>query len=235
MPSAGPGGGLSDPERILLWDLDGTLVDTREDLTRAINLLLGDLGFPQLSRETIVRHIGKGIRNLVDRSLEESGRPPATDAERRRAVELFYRHYGTCLLDTTRPYPGIESTLGALREAGRRMAVVTNKPESMSRTILEGLDLLSCFTVVVGDGTVPARKPDPAPLLHALRLCDPAAGPERAALIGDSLIDVETGRNAGTPVCAVGWGFGNPAELRAAHPAWWAETQAELDQLLLAG
>ena len=216
----------------LLWDLDGTLVDTGRDLAQAVNRMLGDYGYEVLPEEAVISHVGKGVRNLVTRCLEERGHTLSTEEERVDAMASFGRHYRDCLLDTTHPYPGIPELLADLADAGRRMAVVTNKPQHFSDRILDALDLRRHFGFVLGEGLLLARKPDPEPLLFALERCDPHAAASRAVLIGDSWVDVRAARNAQMRSCAVAWGLGVPQEARDERPDWWVESVPQLRDLL---
>jgi phosphoglycolate phosphatase len=201
-----------------LFDLDGTLVESRHDLATAINRMRGDLGMPPLPEERITCHIGWGARNLVARCLRPQGSPvpsPEPDPqapspeEVEKALGLFRRHYDDCLLDTTRPYEGIPELL---EEAWRRqfpLAVVTNKPEGFTRKILAGLGLADPFAVVVGGDSAPKPKPWPDPLLLACQRL--GVEPSSALMIGDSPTDLKAAREAGCPVALVAWGL-NPAE-----------------------
>lgn len=222
-----------DPFRALLWDLDGTIVDSRHDLATAVNRLLADLDLPSLSPPTIISHVGRGARNLVTECLAEAGRTLTDDAETNQVLAGFARHYDRCLLDETRPYPGMTKLLARLRDAGRPMAVVTNKPERMTWRILEGLKLSSCFQVVLGDLPGRPRKPDPEPLRIALDLMGRADDPTRSMMIGDTRIDLEAARAAGVPSCGVAWGLVDPEEVRLAGPDWWVKDVRELSRLLL--
>ena len=220
-----------DPFRALLWDLDGTIIDSRHDLATAVNRLLADMELPALSLGGVVTHVGKGARNLVAQCLKDAGRSLSED-EFNRALAGFARHYDRCLLDRTRPYRGMKSLLRRLRDSGRLMAVVTNKPERMTWRILEGLDLSSCFQVVLGDLPGRPRKPDPAPLHMALEMMGRGDDPTRAMMIGDSLMDLEAARAAGVPSCGVAWGLVDAEVVRAAGPDWWVEDVRELSALL---
>ena len=112
------------------------------------------------------------------------------------------------------------------------MAVVTNKPDALSKKLITALELDQYFSLVVGDGVLPVRKPDAAPVLHALEQCAPDVQRDQVIMIGDSMIDVEAGRNAGVGVCGVGWGFGNSAEMREAGVDYWLETLEDLPLLI---
>jgi phosphoglycolate phosphatase len=190
-----------DPDtRLVVFDLDGTLVDSLRDLAEAINELLIESGLDPLPHDHIGRMVGDGAATLVSRAFTAAGRaqPPGTLA---RFLALYNRR----LLTFTRPYPGVPETLECLA-ATHALAVLTNKPLSATREILDGLGLARHFGAVVGgDGPFP-RKPDPAGLLH---LCDIAHVPARnALLVGDSMVDWQTARAAGSRICLAAYGFG---------------------------
>ena len=194
--------------RLLVFDLDGTLVDSRRDLATAVNATRTDLRLAELSLEEVVAKVGEGARNLVRRAL-----PPEIQGPRfEEAFDTFVAHYSRVCLDTTLPYPGLEELLPRL---ARRLplAVLTNKPEATSRRVLEGLDLASHFSSIVGGDTLPLRKPDPAGLHH---LAAPlGVGPQALVLVGDSAIDQATARAAGSRFVLVEWGFASPGERAA--------------------
>jgi phosphoglycolate phosphatase len=150
-----------------------------------------------------------------------------------RAVLDFRALYAKCLLDTTRPYPGMAELLGRLVSTGTRLAVVTNKPEDLSRRILDGLGLADRFDLLLGGESLPVRKPDPAPLLHALATI--GVSTSNAAMVGDSEIDIEASRAAGVPVAAVTWGFVAEARLIAARPDHISRDAADLEDWLTRG
>ena len=219
----------------------------------AINWMLHEYGYPPLPLATVVGHVGKGAENLVARCLEEyghrlegdpgSGGPPSlrvpvgphpgTVAE---ALALFERHYTDHLTDETRVYPGVANLIQELAGEGRRMAVVSNKPERFSRDILRHLQLDSCFVTVVGGETLPTRKPSPEPLLHAIAVCrsrESTSSAAKAAMIGDTWIDAVAARAAGVPVILVGWGLGDRKTAREAGPDAWVESTEALRALLV--
>ena len=199
--------------RAVLFDLDGTLVETRQDIATGVNGMLAERGVDPLAVEQVGQHVGRGARVLVTRCLAERGVTLRTDEEISAAYESFHRAYSAHLLDTTRPYPDVEVMCARLERAGTAMAIVSNKPEDLSRRVLEGVGLAHFFPVVLGGDSLPVRKPDPAPLFRALSLL----GIEGAALmVGDSEIDIQAARAAGMPVAAVAWGFGSQEDLRAA-------------------
>jgi phosphoglycolate phosphatase len=187
--------------RLAIFDLDGTLVDSVDDLAAAVNHALARVELPPRSRDEVQRFIGNGARVLLERAL-------GSHQERlEEALAAWREHYDTHLLDHTRPYPGV---VEALARATATLAVQTNKPGPMARRILEGLGLLSRFAVVMGGGEAPP-KPDPAGVRAILARL--GARPEEAAFVGDSLVDVETARNAGLTFVGVTWGLVSRDEL----------------------
>ena len=200
------------PVATFLFDLDGTLVDSVLDLALGVNLLRAELELKPLPAATVRGYVGDGATALVRRAL------PAGLFSTER-LQRFLTLYGTHLLDRTRPYPGILPFLEARR--GRPMAVVTNKPLQLTLELLEGLGLRSFFPVVLGGDSCPAKKPDPAPLLAALRALNAEA--QGAVMIGDHHTDLKAGRAAGVRTCFCTWGMGNdggiPSDFRAATPA----------------
>ena len=188
--------------QLIVFDLDGTLVDSRRDLANATNALLVECGAPPLSEDRIGRMVGDGAATLVARAFAADAIAQPPDA-----LDRFLRIYGEHLLDHTRPYPGIPEALDYLRSR-RHLAVLTNKPLAASRRILEALSLASYFppdAVFGGDGPFP-RKPDPTALRH---LAAQAGVPlHDTVLVGDSAIDWRTARAAGAAACLVRYGFG---------------------------
>lgn len=190
---------------VVVFDLDGALVDSWEDLAASANALLTQYGGRPLSPRAVAQMVGDGARALVERAFAAAGlgAPPAD------ALPRFLAIYDRHLLDRTRPYRGVPALLRRL--AGRvRLAIVTNKPLAATRRILDGTGLARFFeTVVAGDGEL-GRKPEPAGLQHVMRhLGTPA---DRTLLVGDSAIDLETARRAGTWICLARYGFGFRAD-----------------------
>jgi phosphoglycolate phosphatase len=187
--------------RLIVFDLDGTLVDSSRDLATAVNRALQRVapGTPLLPEETVRSFIGSGARVLVTRCLAHAGIPrPVEDV-----LPVFFEAYAGCLLDTTRLFPGAEEALDRLRD--RRLAVLTNKPGGMSRAILHGLGVTDRFFRVYGGDDLAVRKPDPAGLRHLSAEAGVPAG--EAVMVGDSSIDVRTGRAAGAFTAGVTYGF----------------------------
>jgi phosphoglycolate phosphatase len=197
---------------LIVFDLDGTLVDSRRDIATSVNELLEQWGRPGLPAERIYGYIGNGVRALLARSLGETS-PRELD----RAVEAYLPLYRRHLLDTTRPYPGVRESLQALA-AGRVLAVLTNKPRAESEALLSGLALRHFFRWVHGGEDFPERKPSP---IGIHRLLERSGAPaERALMVGDSGVDVETARNAGIAMCLVNYRSSAlpPGEVTALDP-----------------
>jgi len=210
----------------MVFDLDGTLVDSRADLVTSVAHMLEALGHPGRSREEISGFIGRGVAHLIRQSLPEGAREPA---EVERAIGIFRAHYAAHLADHTRAFEGIPEALGTL-SARAPLAVLTNKPGDLARSLLEQIGLAPRFEVVLGDGDVPARKPDPAGLVHACHRL--GALPGDTWYVGDLPLDVETGRGAGCRVTVVTWGLGDRAALEAAKPDRVLERPSALAELL---
>jgi phosphoglycolate phosphatase len=210
--------------RLLVFDLDGTLVDSSRDLAAALNAALARVapGAPSIALDVVVSFVGEGARILVERSLRHAGVDVAPEA----VLPVFFECYGERLLDTTRLYPGVAEALDALD--GFPLAVLTNKPGPFSRTILEGLGVAGRFARIWGYGDVAARKPDPVGLLRLAE--ELGASPADTWMIGDSAIDVRTGRAAGARVAGVTWGL-DPAGVRAASPDRLLGSAAEIPPL----
>jgi phosphoglycolate phosphatase len=185
--------------RVLIFDLDGTLIDSRLDLVHSVNATLDHLGRPPLPHETIESYVGNGVAMLMLRSLGGE----ASEAETLRAQEFFLSYYRAHMLDNTVPYPGVMEALASLR--GREMAVLTNKPVRFSEDILKGLGMAPYFSFVYGGNSFESKKPDPVGVHTLLR--NLAAQPREAMMVGDSAVDVRTARNAGI-WCCVTYGLG---------------------------
>jgi len=187
--------------RLVVFDLDGTLVDSSLDLANAVNAMLGDLGVHRLPDPEIVAMVGEGAAVLVRRALAASRLDPETPG----ALDRFLDHYNAHLLDHTRPYPGMSETLEHLA-ARTPLAVLTNKPGYATARVLEGLDLQGYFRATIGGDTSFGRKPAPAGLAHLATIVDAAIG--SVLLVGDSPVDLATARHAGARICLARYGFG---------------------------
>jgi phosphoglycolate phosphatase len=206
--------------RLAVLDLDGTLVDSVDDLHASVSHALATLGLPPRSREEIRSFVGEGARVLVARAIAPR------DELLEPALAAWRAHYAEHCLDQTLAYPGIPAVLAG---AGRTLAVLTNKPGAMARKILDGLGLLARFAAVVGGDEAP-RKPDPTGLRELMVRA--GSSPAGTVLVGDSRHDVETARAAGVEVVAVTWGLGSRDELARAGATRFAESAADLARWL---
>ena len=194
--------------RHVVLDLDGTLVDTKDDLAAAVNVTLAALGLPLQDPGALLGYVGNGARVLLERALGS-----AHGARIEEGLDVFMPWYREHLLDHAAIYAGLRAVLDILAGEGAVFSVLTNKPADMSAKMLTGLDLDVLCPRLVGGDTLPVRKPDPTGLRQLIDAADVAAS--ATLMLGDSAIDVATGRNAGIATCAVFWGF-NGAAVRGA-------------------
>lgn len=192
----------------IIFDLDGTLIDSAPDLHAAANKMLAKLGHPSLSRETIVSFIGNGVPKLVERSLKVFGIPSTKEAE-----DMFRSFYAADPFTHSAPYPGVVTCLESLKSKGFKLGVCTNKPEEPARIILDGLNLTQFFDVIVGGDTYPSLKPDPAPLLG----CAQKLNSHPALYVGDSETDALTATNAKMAFALYSGGYRNSSTDEMAH------------------
>ena len=208
--------------RLIVYDLDGTLVDTRKDITRAANQMLARMGLPPLPEKEICGYVGLGLKRLVESCLKTEH--PAKVEEGTKIYRAFYTEH---LLDHAVLYPGVIEVLEHFRR--RRQAVITNKPNPYSRQILEALGVAGHFTeIIAGDSEYP-KKPDPKSLRAVMRR--EGAAPAATLFVGDSPIDVETGSKAGVLTVGVAQGFCGRTELERAGPDHLVEGFPELLEL----
>jgi phosphoglycolate phosphatase len=198
---------------LLIFDLDGTLIESKWDIATAVNLTLNDLGLPTRDQEEIFSFVGDGIKRLLRLAVGEENQ-----SRYEEALRVFRGHYLAHCLDRTRFYPGIETVLTHF--ARKHKAVATNKSLEYTTRILEGLGAHH-FACVVGGDNGYGLKPEPGMLLKILD--DLNVEKDRAVLIGDSTNDITGGHNAGIRVCAVGYGMGNREKMAACNPDWFIE------------
>ncbi|MBP5639188.1 MAG: HAD hydrolase-like protein [Victivallales bacterium] len=187
--------------KILIFDLDGTLIDSREDLAYAVNLTRADYGLPPLSLQTVVSYVGDGIYNQMKRGFSDA----TFDWDLEEVVNVDRKHYSEHLLDKTKAYPGVIETLQKLKSEFK-LAVVTNKPDDCARTILGGLGILPLLDTVVGGGRTVKLKPDPEPL--RLAMAETQSGTEGSWVVGDHRTDLGAAVNTGLKGCFCAYGFG---------------------------
>lgn len=204
---------------LILWDLDGTLVDSRQDLVEATNIAMKAMGYPQVPFDGFSSMVGRGVRHLVTQALP----PDAPERTVEEATEIFLDWYRIHLADHTRFYPGMAE--GISRFAGAS-AVVSNKREELCRSLISRLGSDHLFRAIVGGDTCPERKPHPAPLLQVMKTL--GVSPDRVLMVGDSAVDVEAGVRAGVRVCGVLWGLGDPSENPAFMPDFLVSSPQEL-------
>lgn len=212
----------------VIFDLDGTILDTIEDLAAAGNWVCRQNGWPEHSVEEYKSMVGHGIPNLVSRFTPQGSQSPLLLAN---TVSQFSDYYGEHNLEKTRPYPGIPEMLGRLKAAGIQMAVYSNKADRFSRELVDRF-FPGVFQLVRGKVRGVPVKPDPAGIYGVLKELD--ADPAGTLFVGDSSVDIRTGHNAGLLACGVTWGFRSRESLVEAGADMLADTAAELEGLLLA-
>lgn len=188
----------------IVFDLDGTLVDTAPDLVAATNHTLSELGLPAVKEANLRKHIGYGARHMITTSLAQLGQRPS-EPETDQLLRVFLDYYEANISVLSKPFDGAIETLEALTEKGCRLAVCTNKREDLARRVLSDLDLLPRFHALAGRDTFPVHKPDPRHLTGVIELAGGSSS--NAVMIGDTTVDVKTARAAGLPVVACTFGY----------------------------
>jgi phosphoglycolate phosphatase len=208
---------------VLIFDLDGTLVDSKQDLTASVNYIRNQFNLPDLTEEEIARFIGNGALMLIRRALG----PKATEANVQAGLQMFLSYYRTHMLDSTVLYPGVRDTLDKLRDC--KLAVLTNKPVHFSCAMLDGLGIYRQFAAVYGGNSFDHKKPDPVGVYQILS--DTNGHRERTWMIGDSAVDVLTGRNAGIRTCGVTYGYAT-STFAEAPPDFLIDNFSDLEELV---
>jgi phosphoglycolate phosphatase len=209
------------PVDLLIFDLDGTLIESKWDIATAVNLTLNELGLPTRPQEEIFSFVGDGIKRLLRLAVGEARQPAYDDA-----LRVFRGHYLAHCLDRTRFYPGVETVLTHF--ADKHKAVATNKSLEYTTKILEGLGAHH-FAYIVGGDNGYGLKPEPGMLVRVMEALN--VDRERTVLVGDSTNDINGGHNAGIRVCAVGYGMGNREKMAACGPDWFIERPEDLLEL----
>lgn len=190
--------------RLLIFDLDGTLLDTSQDITNAINHAIKPLGLKPLSVKKTTSMVGYGITKLIENLVSAQFQ--------KKTLNRFLEYYSKHLLDNTKPYPQVKETLSEL--VNYKKAVISNKRESYSREVLDGNGLLEFFDIILGSDSVAERKPSPAPIFEVLKRAD--VSKEEAVIIGDSNFDIDAGKAAGIKTIAVTYGYRSKENLKEA-------------------
>jgi phosphoglycolate phosphatase len=212
--------------QLAIFDLDGTLIDSKQDLVDATNAMRVHMGMAPLSDELVTSYIGSGAPVLIQRALGTE----VTDQQVAQGLEFFLKHYFAHMLDKTVLYPGVREALDELRAAGVPMAVLTNKPIANSLAIVEGLGLSGHFFRVYGGDSFAVKKPDPIGI-DTLR-AELNVAREESIMVGDSHIDIKTARNAGVPACGVTFGL-QPETLAAEPPDLLVDDLRELARYVI--
>lgn len=186
---------------LVIFDLDGTLIDSKLDLVHSVNAARGLMNLPPISDALVSSYVGNGAPVLMRRALG----PEASEADVARGLEFFLAYYRAHMLDNTRLYPGVREALDRLRDTDAKMAVLTNKPVRFSRSIVEGLGLTKHFFQVYGGNSFEQKKPDPIGIETLLR--ESGLAREGTIMVGDSGVDIQTARNAKVQACGVSYGF----------------------------
>jgi phosphoglycolate phosphatase len=211
--------------RLLIFDLDGTLIDSKLDLAHAVNATRESMGMSPLEHDRIYSYVGNGAPLLVRRSIGME----ASDADVAKALEFFLAYYHEHMLDYTVLYPGVKQTLGELAGRGKNLAVLTNKPVRSSRAILEGLGIAEYFFEVYGGNSFEQKKPHPIGIERLMQELGVPA--EQTLMVGDSAVDIQTARNASVRSCGVTYGF-QPETLVATPPDYLIDGMPELLQVI---
>ena len=207
---------------LIVYDFDGTLVDTFADIAGSVNLALTEMGLNPLDKKTIRGNIGSGMFNLMTRSLMKSG---CNDIE--TSVLLFQKHYSHHLLDQTNFYPNGKEIVEYFFD--KKNAILSNKPISFIEKILKALSFSKPFDSIIGGDSLDVKKPDPKGLLLMMNKFN--CPPEKTLMVGDSAIDIETGKHAGVITCGVTYGLGNLHSLTNSNPDFLIDSLSQLKSL----
>ncbi len=217
---------MSEPKRLLIFDLDGTLIDSQRDLANSVNASRDHLGLEPIADQLIYSYVGNGAPVLIRRALGPEA--PQTDVD--KALEFFLHFYHDHMLEHTKLYPGVRLALDRLHEAGHRLAVLTNKPWRISEAIVEGLGLKAHFQRVYGGNSFAEKKPHPVGIDTLVSELNWPR--ETTIMVGDSSVDIRTARNAGVMACGVTYGF-QPETLKTDPPDLLIDNMTELADYVL--
>jgi phosphoglycolate phosphatase len=216
--------------RMVMIDLDGTLINTAPDLADSVNIMLERMGRDPWPLEKVSRWIGNGVSRLVKRALTDSMDGEPDSADYKKAYQLFLEAYGENVSLKSRPYDGVITGLDELKAQGFRLACVTNKAEAFTLPLLADLGLDHYFELIVSGDTLPKKKPDPLPLTHACEFF--GITPDHGLLVGDSANDVKAAHAAGMPVICVNYGYNQGVDLTTLETLGVIDSLAKVDQYI---
>lgn len=209
---------------LIIFDLDGTLIDSKKDIAHCVNWTLSEMGLPDIDQEVIYTYVGHGVRELIEQSIIEAHGQDSFD----RGLKIFDKYYMAHLLDHTCLFPEMAEVIEAYKN--KDMAVITNKPQKYTDAIMAGLKLDEYFGAVLGREATAKPKPNPDPIYKVLEMIP--AKKERTVIIGDTEIDIETGKKAGVLTCGVLFGFGKAEVVRGAEPDFIIEEPRDLLEII---
>ncbi len=216
--------------RMFLIDVDGTLVDSVPDLAYCVDEMMKKLGMPERGEEAVREWVGNGVPRLVERALTNDLNGMPDKALYDKAYPIFLDLYAENTSKRSRVYPGVFEGLDYLQSAGYRLGCVTNKAEQFTLPLLKDLGLSGYFECVIAGDTLPKKKPDPLPLLHAAELL--GVTPDESTMLGDSQSDVKAARAAGFQIICMSYGYNHGEDIRDSHPDAVIDSMAELQSLL---
>jgi 2-phosphoglycolate phosphatase len=217
---------LNSPLKAVLFDLDGTLVDSEKDIAEAANFTREHYGLNRVPDSTIAQYVGNGVLTLLEKSLQTTDQAKILEA-----YEIFQQHYRVHCADFTKPVPGTFDLLNILKEKNVKMGVVSNKPQEFTDLVLQKLNLAPYFEVAFGPEATTNRKPHPEPLLVALQKL--GAQTHESIMIGDSIVDIQAAQAAKIRVGALTHGYGTREVLSSANPNWMVDSFQELIPILV--
>lgn len=215
---------------LIIFDLDGTLVDSVPDLTAATDATMRELGYPERGEAAVRNWVGNGIIKLAERAISNDLDGSVDDATLDAAMPVFKKHYHAVNGQHSLPYPTVVETLTELKARGFRLACVTNKAEAFTLQLLESLQLLSFFEIITSGDSLPEKKPHPMPLQHNMN--ELGFDTSNSLMIGDSRSDVKAARAAGVPVIAVSYGYNHGLDIRGEKPDYVIDQMKELLNLV---
>lgn len=215
---------------MILIDVDGTLVDSVPDLAYCVDEMMRQLGLPPHGETRVRDWVGNGVERLVRRALIGALDGEPDEAEFQRAYPVFLALYAENTSRRSTLYPGIQEGIRRLKESGYRLGCVTNKAARFTIPLLKDLGVFDDFAIVISGDTLPQKKPDPAPLLHAAKYF--GCRPENALMIGDSVSDVKAARAAGFQIVCMSYGYNHGVDIREAGPDAVIDSLVEIFPLL---